>query len=357
MEFQRTKRIAARAGLSLAVTLLACLGAEFGFRLWKHHGLGMRAMWVRDADLVYSLNPDASDSPGGFRGGLPEPPASEPLVVCLGGSTTYGYEVSAEDAWPALLEGELRDAGCPATVVNGGVSGHGASQLLLRYERDVRPLRPRVLVIYSLWNYTGVLIDPDQFAPAIVAQQGDSPLRRLFAFGGAHSLLVRRAVTLSGMLDREYVWTPDPHHAEYARDIRALVDKALDDGADVILVGPPALYHDTMSDEELAACPDSFVRSGGTCAEHLAEYERKMATLRSIAEESGARFINLQSALATRGEDRRGIFMDEMHLTIGGNRFAARGLAPAVGRIIHCAVPAPPLLTPGQRRKSISTEY
>lgn len=329
-------RIVIRAALALAITALTFVGAEIGFRLWKFQSTRMRAMWVTDPDLVYALNPDAPDSPGGFRGGLRATAAGERLVVCLGGSTTYGFDVAASDAWPAALEDALEDAGCPAVVANGGVSGYGSRQLLLRYRRDIRPMRPRVLVIYSLWNRTGVLVDNDQFVPAIIPRNGDSALRRLLAFGGAQSLLVRRVVTRLHLLDRDRAWTSDPHHAEFERDIHALVTDAIKDGMAVILIGPPALYHVDLTSSEVAIYSAHSVRSKGDYAERIAEHERKISTLRSIASETGAWFVDLQSIFKKRGDDRVGLFLDEMHLSVDGNRFVAQQLRLVVQTLAGC---------------------
>jgi acyl-CoA thioesterase-1 len=47
----------------------------------------------------------------------------EPLVVFLGDSLTAGYGLSADDAYPALVEKALRAKGRPVHVVNAGVSG------------------------------------------------------------------------------------------------------------------------------------------------------------------------------------------------------------------------------------------
>lgn len=44
-------------------------------------------------------------------------------VLCLGDSLTAGYGLSVDQAWPALTEAKLREAGFDIELVNAGVSG------------------------------------------------------------------------------------------------------------------------------------------------------------------------------------------------------------------------------------------
>lgn len=43
--------------------------------------------------------------------------------MCLGDSLTAGYGLSVNEAWPALLQSMIAEAGLSADVVNAGVSG------------------------------------------------------------------------------------------------------------------------------------------------------------------------------------------------------------------------------------------
>lgn len=66
-----------------------------------------------------------------------------PLVVFLGDSLTAGYGLAEEQAFPSLVENALADRGLPIRIVNAGVSGDttagGVSRLdwLLRQAPDV----------------------------------------------------------------------------------------------------------------------------------------------------------------------------------------------------------------------------
>jgi acyl-CoA thioesterase-1 len=54
---------------------------------------------------------------------VPVSAPAAPLVVFLGDSLTAGLGLDENQAYPALLDRELRQAGVPARVINAGVSG------------------------------------------------------------------------------------------------------------------------------------------------------------------------------------------------------------------------------------------
>lgn len=51
------------------------------------------------------------------------PQTDAPVLVCLGDSLTAGFGLAPEQAYPALLQQRLQQAGMPWRVVNAGVSG------------------------------------------------------------------------------------------------------------------------------------------------------------------------------------------------------------------------------------------
>jgi acyl-CoA thioesterase I len=71
------------------------------------------------------------------------------VIVAIGSSSTEG--VGASDpahSYPALLAEQLRHRWpqLAVTVINKGVSGEIASQMLARFERDVLPYRPQLVI-------------------------------------------------------------------------------------------------------------------------------------------------------------------------------------------------------------------
>ncbi|HXE79287.1 MAG TPA: arylesterase [Vicinamibacterales bacterium] len=71
---------------------------------------------------------------------------SIPRIVCLGDSLTAGLGVKPDEAYPALLERRLRDAGYRYEVVNAGVSGDTSAGALRRLEWSLDD-NVRVLIV------------------------------------------------------------------------------------------------------------------------------------------------------------------------------------------------------------------
>jgi len=65
-------------------------------------------------------------------------------VALVGDSFTFALDVSYEDSWGHRLERQL---GPDVQVLNFGVEAYGIDQAYLRYVRDVRPWRPKVVIL------------------------------------------------------------------------------------------------------------------------------------------------------------------------------------------------------------------
>jgi acyl-CoA thioesterase I len=72
--------------------------------------------------------------------------ASVPLVIFLGDSLTAGLGLPADQAYPALLERQLRADGLPVRVLNAGVSGDTSAGGLRRL-RWLLAQHPAVVVV------------------------------------------------------------------------------------------------------------------------------------------------------------------------------------------------------------------
>jgi lysophospholipase L1-like esterase len=94
----------------------------------------------------------------------------ELVIVAIGSSSTEGIGASdPAHAYPAVLAEELRRRWprLPVTVVNKGVSGELVSQVRARFERDVLPHRPQ-LVIWQTGSHAALGAgDVEAYATAI----------------------------------------------------------------------------------------------------------------------------------------------------------------------------------------------
>jgi hypothetical protein len=128
-------------GLTAPASLLVLTDPESGYPL-EHDPLlgyaprpgdyGRRTRWRTQVEVT----------PQRLRSNGAAPPHGAPILA-IGDSFTWGDSVNDDETWPAHLE---RLLGRP--VGNGGVSGYGFDQMVLRAERLVAELRP-VLVVVS----------------------------------------------------------------------------------------------------------------------------------------------------------------------------------------------------------------
>jgi len=160
----RRGEIAARAALVVVSIAVSLAGLEAGYRLWRG-GIGLLLHWpnriaehVRadrgwpvcshawDATLGWApvpgfVSPHYSSDGAGYR--LVAPIVdTRPPILAVGDSFTAGDEVDDREAWPAQLQEVLG-----RRVVNGGVTGYGVDQMVLRAERFAARERPAAIVL------------------------------------------------------------------------------------------------------------------------------------------------------------------------------------------------------------------
>ncbi len=77
-------------------------------------------------------------------------------IVALGESTTMGITLERGDQpWPKMLEAKLRErfgAHRPIQVINAGVAGYSLEHNLSRFEDDILPLDPDMIISYHGFN-------------------------------------------------------------------------------------------------------------------------------------------------------------------------------------------------------------
>jgi len=325
-------------GIACGLTLipLGCISMEFAYRAVKWHSLTPVARtWIEDPALIYRLNPLNAEFPQSFRGKAPSPDKGNGVrIVCLGGSTTFGHEVGAEQAWPAATERVLKTEGIDAEVLNAGVQGYGSRQLLLRYRRDIATLRPDYVIIYEGWNRTGPLIDPAGWVPFgfDMVRPGQKRKPELVTYLALHSLLMQRFITRAarqrgesqktsaGWFESSLPYTVDSYQDVFVSDFTELVKEIRAHKQQPVLVLYPALYFPEMTSEERSIFEPMLWAHRSLKPEMLEELESKHSAIRAIAQVTETPVVDVQAAFSSiRGKDRTALFMDEMHLTPLGN--------------------------------------
>jgi lysophospholipase L1-like esterase len=108
-------------------------------------------IWARHP-LVRRFNPWAREQNLRGRRVSFAPPEDRPRLLALGSSSTYGYGVNEDQAWPAQLERLAKADGTPLEVLNAGVPGSTARRLLYVLRHSLLQLEPDVVVVSLSFN-------------------------------------------------------------------------------------------------------------------------------------------------------------------------------------------------------------
>ncbi|HET6203710.1 MAG TPA: GDSL-type esterase/lipase family protein [Planctomycetota bacterium] len=181
----------------------------------------------------------------GYRGGDPatEKPPGVFRVACLGDSTTFGWRVREEEAYPAVLEGLLagRANGRRVEVLNFGAPEHTTFRARFVLE-EALPLRPDVVLLAYGFNDSDLFEDEE----ALHSRRRASPvslsawrLRRLASGSYLYRWIEAQRASIRGPRP-----APPPPPALVPRvspekmeaNLRALAARARQAGAEVVFV-------------------------------------------------------------------------------------------------------------------------
>jgi len=108
-------------------------------------------MGAQHRENTYSTNAETDDY--GFRNkeSVVEPKPQDSLrIITYGGSTTFCYNLSNEDAWPLQLQKVLREKRNDSDqVLNGGAIMWSIGHAHARGKKDIPALKPDYVMIYA----------------------------------------------------------------------------------------------------------------------------------------------------------------------------------------------------------------
>jgi lysophospholipase L1-like esterase len=308
----RSGRISASGPLLLlAVTVVLGL-VLYPLADWRYHEsmqarrrtLGMHA-FLQLAPLP--LSGDFKPSEGSFR------------IFCLGGSTTELPDSTGRD-WPSRVEERLRNqTGRPdVSVINCGRQWYTTLHMLVRYQTALKPLKPDVIVVMETIN--DLLLNADfsyfsggPFSPDYGHFYGPisgPTFHKSLLFSGLG--MIRR---LWYFPERSVVETDSfPGLESYRRNLESLIDLARLDGARVVFMTQPNLFHENMTSEEKKALIMVNVEAVGpdrqwsvaTAKSGFAQYKQ---ALMETAASRGVPVLDLEAAVPKTLE----YFKDDVH--------------------------------------------
>jgi HEAT repeat protein len=220
----RVRDWAKNAGLSAAVSILVVGGGEGLCRLLERHAaqrpmgrfITPWAAWdgdfytVKSAAVGWPPWEDYNSDGVRDREHRIEKPGGRYRVVCLGDSTTLGWDIRPEEAYPQVLQDQLSALGQDVEVFNVALGGWTAHQELIAYRSIARKYRPDQVVIAICLNDIPEMQNNLVRPPALLA--------------GLHqrSALVRRVVRAR---EREIRQIEDVFTRRDSREVRSGFEK------------------------------------------------------------------------------------------------------------------------------------
>jgi lysophospholipase L1-like esterase len=280
----------------------------------------------------------------GLRGSDFSPSKSEGTlrVVCLGGSSTFGFYSRDDRTYPAALEQLLRTRrpGLPIEVINAGIPHADSANMLAMLRGELLRYAPDVITVYEAYNDSIELMDANylqkflRWMHAHVATY--VALKRLISFAGGPELYSRwsRYHSSSRPQVEQQIALHVPRYEQNIRKILSLAEKS---GAQVILVKQALNVYTLRTrtaktyDEKLRLLWQALDRGEALLADEIVFviHGALITTLEKIAQEQHVMLVDNIAILDEHPE----YFASYVHLTEAGNQALARALATEILRM------------------------
>lgn len=321
--FNQAKPVVYKEGLYLPAVPIPNLGVSIQGHFYQHNSKGFRGdefSFKKPADI--------------YR------------IVCLGGSSTYGNQLSNNETWPVQLENLLNNTGLRKNieVINAGVGGYTTRESLINLLIRVLPLEPDMIIIYHAYNdfkpnrYPGFKFDythwrsrermPGKHILNILSSKS-SFLRNTVALyrktlgylnkTGKHNFKIRRL--------RAYDTISESGIEAFKRNLKAMIYVARREG----IIPVMSTFSLTLNEENLERYPQKFqdlrLYIPTLTFQGILDAKQKYnEAIREVARKENCVFINNSSLIP---EDFK-YHYDTCHFTPAGARLAAENFAKGI---------------------------
>ena len=261
-------------------------------------------------------------------------PAETYRIVCIGDSTTFGFGVDWNEAWPHRLEELLnaRSSGSRIEVINAGVPGYTSFQGL-QYAKQLLPELQPDLVVVTFGNNDGWCWDNHtdrEFARSRRNRAGVPVLRssRAMQLG---TLWYQGRFGQPAHPDRQWAddvwsyrtepdWTPRVPMNEFAKNLSEIARLCRSANSDIVLVQWP-----------------DRVQLGGLPTPR----QPYLNIIESVCDSQAISRVNLIPTFMARATETRAMYLpdDNIHVDAAGNRIVADAVAHAVAAMIRMSRP------------------
>ncbi len=247
-------------------------------------------------------------------------PGSNLKIFCIGGSTTE-FTPGDKAGWPqrvqSILEREERYTG--VNVLNLGRQWYTSLHTLINYQANLRQHRPDVIIVMHAINDLLHNADESYFSHGSFREDYGhfyGPLNRLISTDNYITQSLGKLRFWYHRPRKEIITDEFPGLVSFRRYLHTLIDIAMADGTDVVLMTQPYLIKKELSSKEktrlkmlnVETCGPTTKWSHLTALHGMQKYNQ--ATI-DIANERGVHLIDLEKAIPKTLE----YFYDEVHYT------------------------------------------
>ena len=275
-------------------------------------------------------------------------------IVAMGDSTTFGYGETSASPYPVQLQIALdqRTAACGQRyeVINAGVEGYAARNVLARLEKEVLTLAPDLLIVYVGWNDLFGL-DPEDRLPTVNPNSWFNRfLRRSYLLQAATKVVFRTILPLREEVTPERIaryqsFMPTPFLEDYRRIVRTARARGV---AIAVTTLPSVLGAESWEENRGILHYPAF-----TARPELLRilWERYNQAIRGLAAEMNVPLLGLAEGIR-RIQDGRTLFIDTLHFNTPGYRAVAEVMLGelAAARLLPCPAAGRPDPLPGRLR-------
>ena len=245
-------------------------------------------------------------------------------ILCVGGSTTFGWGLADDESYPAQLQRCL-DGAWPDrwSVINAGVPSYTSEQVCL-YLPELLALEPSIIVVQTLWNDLLFSFVNDWYPELLVHQRPD-PWRRFLL---QHSA-VYRALSLKEFDEKRVVVSSPQALRHYQKNLENIVQSCRARGVEVVLSMPPM--------QELLV-PEDGMKIGSQNVPRPLFLETAAifaGVMQSVARQEGVPLVQHRVALDAHPAET--LFLDAAHPRAEGYRLLAEDVSHVIAEMQRAA--------------------
>lgn len=284
----------------------------------------------------------ASINSHGFRG--PDFLAAKPKgvfrIICLGGSSTFGFRDSDVGTYPFLLQKLLRKEGLKVEVINAGFPYYNTGSIVSLLKEELLNYKPDLITLYAAYNDTSWPLSVDFLGKTVLWIQAESVAFLLTSdyLSQSPSMAKLRRRLPEKIIPQKFPRAEleeqlAPLAQRYRENVQAIVRSAKERQIPVVLIKQPMTtdndkYASVSYEEEYRSIMNKLENGERLTAAQvwMVKHHRLLEELEKIAQEEKLPMVN---NIQIVDRDRRRL-ASWVHLTEEANQRLAEALAVVI---------------------------